>query len=240
MAKRKKYKSSKCPEPLNTLIDIAGAAALGAYTRHKILSDYKRGQGESSVKAAMLVHGAGAMRRGSDGLVSLGGVYGINSALEEIERQERKPTVRHYVDEPDIPIAPITSNNNRYAWRLNCEDGSEYGISPYDYETRPEYNAALNRARGGKHDEPYRAAEEEPQDDKTAGTLDTYCLCRVSRLDNGQNAYFLTDEKYPIGCQVIIPTEGGAAIGVVLSYEEHTEVTIPVSPEDLLSIIGKA
>jgi hypothetical protein len=40
MAKRRK--SSKCPEPLNTMLDLAGAAVLGAYTRHKILKDYER------------------------------------------------------------------------------------------------------------------------------------------------------------------------------------------------------
>ena len=35
MAKRKKSrKSSKCPEPLNTLIDIAGGIAMGAVASH--------------------------------------------------------------------------------------------------------------------------------------------------------------------------------------------------------------
>ena len=60
MAKRRK--SSKCPEPLNTMLDLAGAAVLGAYTRHKILKGYERGEGEESAKAAMLVHTNGPLK----------------------------------------------------------------------------------------------------------------------------------------------------------------------------------
>ena len=60
MAKRRK--SSKCPEPLNTMLDLAGAAVLGAYTRHKILKDYERGEGEESAKAAMFVHTHGLLK----------------------------------------------------------------------------------------------------------------------------------------------------------------------------------
>ncbi|MCC8101553.1 MAG: hypothetical protein LIP11_04590, partial [Clostridiales bacterium] len=39
------------------------------------------------------------------------------------------------------------TNDNRYAWRLNCEDGSPYGINPDDYETREEYNEALYKEK---------------------------------------------------------------------------------------------
>ena len=39
----------------------------------------------------------------------------------------------------------MAPRDNRYAWRLNCEDGSAYGIDPNDYETRDEYNEALSR-----------------------------------------------------------------------------------------------
>lgn len=240
MAKyRKSYgRSAGCPEPINTLIDIAGAAVMGAVTKHRIMKDYKRGKGEASVKAAMLVHGSGAMRRGSDGIVSLGGVYGINSALREIERQESKPTAHHYDAVPDIPAAPVSVNNNRYAWRLNCEDGSEYGVSPYDYETRAEYNAALNRVRFGTPEKTHHAEDTAKIEAKPAAkvSMDIYRLCRVSRLDNGQNAYYLTGEKHPIGSQVKIPTDGGFSVGVVLSYEEHTVQTLPV-PLDMLQRI---
>ena len=69
MAKRKKsYSATKCPEPLNTMIDLAGALAVGAFTKHQIKKDYRRGHGAESVKAATMVYGMGAMRRGSEGL----------------------------------------------------------------------------------------------------------------------------------------------------------------------------
>lgn len=37
--------------------------------------------------------------------------------------------------------------DNTYAWRLNCEDGSAYGVAPEDYETRDAYNEALYLAK---------------------------------------------------------------------------------------------
>ena len=38
MAKRRK--SSKCPEPINALLDVAGAATLGLYVKHKVKKDF--------------------------------------------------------------------------------------------------------------------------------------------------------------------------------------------------------
>lgn len=40
----KRRKSSKCPEPINTLLDIAGAATLGLYVKHKVKKDAERNQ----------------------------------------------------------------------------------------------------------------------------------------------------------------------------------------------------
>lgn len=37
--------------------------------------------------------------------------------------------------------------NNRYAWRLNCEEGSDYGVDPQDYKTRDAYHEALYRMK---------------------------------------------------------------------------------------------
>lgn len=77
-------------------LDLAGAAVLSAYTRHKILKDYGRGEGEDSAKAAMLVHGAGALRHGSDGLISLGGMYGVNvRSQQRIKSNRETRTVRN-------------------------------------------------------------------------------------------------------------------------------------------------
>lgn len=36
---------------------------------------------------------------------------------------------------------PYSASHTRYAWSLNCEDGSDYGIDPADYETRTKYSS---------------------------------------------------------------------------------------------------
>lgn len=59
------------------MIDLIGAVAMGAFAKHKIKRDYAKGEGDDSLKAAMMVYGMGAMRHGSEGLVSLGGLLGV-------------------------------------------------------------------------------------------------------------------------------------------------------------------
>ncbi len=158
MAKRRiSRKSSKCPEPLNTLIDIAGAATLRAYVKHKVKKDYAKGEGEASAKAAAIVFGTGAMRRGSAGIINLGGLMGLNSALRDIEKTETAasvPVAQPFVDRASSkPIAKPVKAVPKYTWRQHCEDGAPYGLSPLDYETADEYNDALQAARSATEDE---------------------------------------------------------------------------------------
>ena len=40
-------------------------------------------------------------------------------------------------------VSSSAERNNKYAWRMNCQDGSAYGIYPEDYETMEAYNKAL-------------------------------------------------------------------------------------------------
>lgn len=42
--------------------------------------------------------------------------------------------------------------DDEYEWRRYCEDGSEYGLYPDDYETKEEYKAALREAKYGWRD----------------------------------------------------------------------------------------
>lgn len=152
MPKRKSLnKSTGCPEPINTLLDIAGAAAMGTYAKHKIKKDYARGEGEASAKAASIVLGMGAMRSGSEGLVNLGGLIGINSAIKDIEKAEVSrqqnmsiPASVHHYSEPHASEAKVVP---KFAWRQYCEDGSPYGISPFDYQTADDYDEALQAAK---------------------------------------------------------------------------------------------
>ena len=237
MAKRKKYSATKCPEPLNTMIDLAGALALGVYTNHKIKSDYRKGQGAESVRAATMVYGMQSMRRGTAGTLGLGGLLGVNSAIRGIERSEAaRRRVPVYDDEIDFP--PYKTNDNRYAWRLNCEDGSAYGVSPLNYETRDAYNLALKAAKGGQpkmvHEEPIQEATEPEAPFRDSPLL----CCRVSRLDNGANEYYLTsDEGIKVGDTITVTSDAGTSEGVVIGVRRLSEMTEADLPKDNMWIL---
>ena len=148
MARRRK--SSRASDPLDTIVDLAGAVTMGLYARHKIKKDFEKGQGEESAKAGSMVLGYGAMRGGSRGLISLGGLIGLNSGLKSIERQQQTPQIYEppFIDKvSDVPKA--TSKKVRQnMWRERCEDGSAYGLSPYDFSSADDYEDALNKAKG--------------------------------------------------------------------------------------------
>ncbi len=128
---RKNYKkSSKSPEPFNTLIDLAAAFTLDyiyAKRRQKRKGGKRKVDPYAATGAAM---GMGLIKDTED-LIRFGGVLGAMGAFD---------------DDTGV-YKPI---DNTYAWRLNCEDGSNYGIYPEDYETRDEYNKALCLAK--KHE----------------------------------------------------------------------------------------
>ena len=148
--RRRSYKrSSKCPEPINTLLDIAGAATLGLYVKHKVKKDFQNGCGEESAKAAAAVFGMGSMRGGSRGIIHFGGLVGLNSALKNIERQKYvvsttdQPPVIPLIEKKQSIINPVKPG----LWREYCEDGAPYGISPNDYSCADDYNDALINAK---------------------------------------------------------------------------------------------
>lgn len=151
MAKRRK--SSKCPEPINTLLDIAGAATLGLYVKHKVKKDFENGCGEESAKAAAMVFGMGSMRRGSQGTINLGGLMGLNSALKDIERQQVSSysyASQPYISPIDPPSPTIKTPVKTGIWREHCEDGSQYGLYPENFATADDYADALKAAKEQK------------------------------------------------------------------------------------------
>lgn len=247
MAKRKKSrKSSKCPEPFNSLIDLAGGIAMNAIAdsmekKHK----YHQRGAPNPYRASAIGIATGHMKTTED-IIRLGGAMGAMGAFDDdtVSPQAYQPTESWEFD--DIGSVYMKSDGNRYAWRLNCEDGSEYGISPEDYETREEYNAALHEAKAG--------CTEAEESDKSTGfdSVDTsvasnaeiediqeYIYCRVSRLDNGSNEYYLSaDAEVRIGSIVAVPTQSGSAQAVVLSVERHTRLTAPKPPEETELLIA--
>lgn len=244
--KKRKSSSSKCPEPFNSLIDLAGAATMRAYVKHQIKKDYEKGRGKESIQAAGLVFGMNSLHRGSRGTIALGGLYGINSAIKDIEKNEqanlRKRCAERPVLDDGIEIKPYQANDNRYAWRLNCEDGSEYGIDPEDYETRAEYHAALAEARGEEWEDVLSSTDRvelELQKTEILSAL-PHIYCRVSRLDNGANQYYLTDDDtIKVGDTVLVPAEGETTPGIVIAVKLHDRETAPQAAEDTEYIIAR-
>ncbi len=241
MAKRKKSrKSSKCPEPFNSLTDLAGGIAMNAIANsmEKKHNYHQRGV-PNPYRASAIGIAIGRMKTTED-IIRLGGVMGAMGAFDD-DMASPEPW-----EFDDIGSDCVKSDSNRYAWRLNCEDGSEYGISPEDYETREEYNAALHEAKVG--------CTEAEESDKSTGfdSVDTsvasnaeiedmqeYIYCRVSRFDNGSNEYYLSaDAELRIGSVVSVPTQSGTAQAVVLSVERHTRMTAPQPPEETELLIA--
>ena len=140
----------------------------------------------------------------------------------------RTARVRSY--HPDDPVVrsirSTRRNDNRYAWRMNCEDGSAYGIHPEDYETREAYSVALTRAKGAGAAEPAAVSRPESEAEKpasisvkTPGAGSRYC--RISRLDNGENQYYNTeDPAIKVGNIVTIKRGDGSFQGVVIAVGE--------------------
>lgn len=125
---------------IDTLIDLAGAMTLdylAAKRRQKYGTKHsKKIDPYAATGAAM---GMGLIKD-TDDLIKFGGVLGAMGAFDSDD------------DSPVNKVAYMAPRDNRYAWRLNCEDGSAYGIDPNNYETRDEYNEALSREKHGWRD----------------------------------------------------------------------------------------
>lgn len=149
MAKRrKKKKSSKCPEPFNTLIDIAGGIAMGAIADHMEKKYHYSKKGKINPYAVSAIGIASGRMKTTKDILRTGAFLGAMGSFDVDTSDPDAPHSSYILDDPifyDIPEAKV--NDNRYAWRLNCEDGSKYGIFPEDYETREEYHEAIHREK---------------------------------------------------------------------------------------------
>lgn len=232
MTKRKKSrKSSKCPEPLNTLTDIAGGIAMGAVASHmeKKYNYSKKGKINPYAVSAMGI--ASGRMKSTEDILKTGAILGAMGSFDV--EADGTPHFRPYVPEGPVfrEIRKAKVNDNRYAWRLNCEDGSAYGVSPYNYETRAAYNDALNTAKAGIKqvtDEPVS----KPLVETVAGDGQQFIYCKVSRLDNGANEYYLSETReIKVGDTVCVPTETGAVNAIVLAVKLYSSANAPQPPE---------
>lgn len=241
MAKRKKSrKSSKCPEPLNTLIDIAGGIAMGAVASHmeKKYNYSKKGKINPYAVSAMGI--ASGRMKSTEDILRTGAVLGAMGSFD-VEADDG-PAYRPYTPEDPVfrEIRETRVNDNRYAWRLNCEDGSAYGISPYDYETRDEYNAAIARIKADHTVDTPESKYECPSKATPSSNNARYLYLRVSRLDNGANQYYRTeDSTIKVGDMVTVPTKSGDASGVVIAVEYYSTENAPTAADETLWALRK-
>lgn len=241
MAKRKKSrKSSKCPEPLNTLIDIAGGIAMGAVASHmeKKYNYSKKGKINPYAVSAMGI--ASGRMKSTEDILRTGAVLGAMGSFD-VEADE-VPVHRHYVPEDPVfrEIRETRVNDNRYAWRLNCEDGSAYGISPYDYETRDDYNAAIARTKAGRSEDTPESESVCPSAEAPKSNNAHLLFLRVSRLDNGANQHYRTDDgTIKVGDVVTVPTEFGDASGIVIAVERYSTENAPPAVDETPWVLRK-
>lgn len=146
MAKRRK-KSSRCPEPFNTLIDIAAGLTMGAIADHMEKKYHYTKKGKINPYTVSAFGLASGRMKSTKDILQTGAFLG---AMGSFDVDTSDPVTPHscILDDPIFyDITETKVNDNRYAWRLNCEDGSDYGIYPEDYETRDEYHEAIHREK---------------------------------------------------------------------------------------------
>lgn len=237
MAKRKKSsgKISKCPEPINTMIDLAAGLTMGAVASRmeKKYNYSKKGKiNPYSVSAVGLA--TGRIKNTKD-ILRTGAILGALGSFD-VDADDEYDNYRYTSKDPVFREMRDTKvNDNRYAWRFNCEDGGEFGVYPECYESKGAYLTALALAKGSSKPSENTPMHREEADEISKTHNKMYIYVRVSRLDNGLNEYYLSDNNEPkVGDIIQIPTDKGAVSGVVLSVEKYSAENAPQPPEETL------
>lgn len=156
MAKRRrkgKRKSTKCPEPFNTLLDLLAGAIMNMIANRMERKYHYRKRGvPNPYRASAIGLSTGRLRKTED-IIRLGGFLGAMGAFDPDDTEtnidtytpktSRIPKSNTTWKDEKTSVSSSTESNNKYAWRMNCQDGSAYGIYPEDYETMEAYNKAL-------------------------------------------------------------------------------------------------
>ena len=137
----------------------------------------------------------------------------------------------------------VSTNNISFAWRMNCEDGSAYGIYPHNYETRQAYNNALTKAKEGSFStEIGENFESNVQQEKVSEvhSKQSYTYCKVSIIDTGKNDYYLMENiELSVGDTVLVPTEKGNLKAIILQIKTFSANEVPKPIDKTESIIKK-
>lgn len=249
MAKKRRKKSSKCPEPFNTLIDLAAGITMNAVANKMEEKHHYRKRGvPNPYRASAIGMSMGKLNKTED-VIKLGGFLGAMGSFDpddtEIDyHSSHSSSIGYHTSEPwefDNMNVSLPANSNKYAWRMNCEDGSAYGIYPEDYETRQVYNLALSNAKNAETsvniDE---GNSEEIKETLETETQEKYTYCKISRIDNGKNDYFFSGGlKLKVGDFVAVPTEVGQSKAIIIQISSYTADEVPKAVEETEQIIEK-
>lgn len=233
MAKKRKKGSSFGLGILDGLIDLAGGAAMNAVANHMERKYHYSAKGKINPYRVSAIGVASGRMKTTRDIMRAGAFLGAKGSFNvttdppgsDPHENELYEDYFFVSEDPLLnAIADTVENDNRYAWRLNCEDGSEYGIYPEAYETREEYNLALDEAR--TYDDQYVNDPEvsisndsiHPLKNQNE-TMEAYCL--VSRLDNGKTeGHWISQRHINVGDIVEISVEAGVVRGVVISIKD--------------------
>ena len=83
------------------------------------------------------------------------------------------------------------------------------------------------------------ADPEQPENEKPPQTNPLFC-CRVSRLDNGSNEYYLTDDdSIRVGDTITVRSDKDISEGVVIAVKRLSEMKPEELPKESLWILAQ-
>lgn len=253
-SRKKKFKKNVRIPMVDFLLDMTQIATLNYIAnKRREKRGGRRGNRIDPYEATGMAMGLGMIKDTED-LIKFGGVLGAMGAFD--------PDNELYIDTASY----FKPRDNRYAWRLNCVDGSAYGVSPFDYETRDAYNAAISRVKQTMDDSPESKTsemtfvetpmkEKEQEQTQQAETyiancndpfsdddFHVYTYCRVKLADSGEIAYYRTeDQTVKKGEVVVVPSPDAKknTQGKILSIERHMRFSVPKPVEETSEIISR-
>ena len=236
MAKRHRKNSPSGLGILDGLIDLAAGAAMNVVANRMEKKYHYSAKGKINPYRVSAIGIASGHLKSTRDIMRTGAYLGAKGSFNvTTDPPGRDPNESRWSDNgedfivSDDPllnaISDTVEHDNRYAWRMNCEDGSMYGVYPEDYETREEYNLALEEAR---------IDDEQNIDEAESSILDSSShsirchsdkdgsFCLISRLDNGKTErHWISKNKINIGDIVTINEEDQNIPGVVVSVEDE-------------------
>lgn len=138
--------------------------------------------------------------------------------------ENSRPNPMFYASEVEYLLAV---EEQKYSWRKYCSN--RFGISANDFETREEYNAAVNAA----YDAERRRKIAEREADPTNFTVYKFCKVCTDYPNKPYYYYFTGDLLVKVGNHVIVPLgqTNRPAKGIVMSVGECYGCALPCKVE---------